>query len=364
MVITFFIKATTQNLANHKHLINHLYGVLVSKYLLFFTFVIATFSSQGSNLINDARIKDQKNCFSSIFTTYDSWRNFLEGKKKNRIESEADLLKSMSSFDSMFGANKFNQFKRNLSCRTFTYQVNGNEIYGYVIKPKHNAKKLPVLIYNRGGNGNLGGVIFGSMMHNLFPIANEGFVIIGTQYRGTFMKNSLVHEEFGGSDVKDVTALLNYIPNIEGADPQRIGMFGASRGGMQTHLALKELPNIKAIATIAGNSDLFKGLTYRPAMEKVYMHRIPNYQKNKVAELEKRSVLKWVSELSPDVPILLLHGSSDKRVSVNHSIDLADALLKNNIPHKLVIYPDDNHSLSQNKEQANKELVRWFLTYL
>ncbi|WP_415837718.1 alpha/beta hydrolase family protein, partial [Shewanella livingstonensis] len=234
----------------------------------------------------------------------------------------------------------------------------------YIIKPKINLEKLPVLVYNRGGNGNFGGVVFGSMMQNLFPIANEGFVIIGSQYRGTFTKNPSAHDEFGGSDVNDVTALLDYIPSIEGADEQRIGMYGASRGGMQTHLALKKTSKIKAIATIAGTTDLLKELDFRPAMEKVYANRIPYYDKNKVAELERRSVLKWVSELSPNIPILLLHGENDKRVSAKNSIELASALTKNSIPHKLIIYPNDNHGLMQNKEKANKELVSWFREYL
>lgn len=336
----------------------------MNKYLFIFILVFSSLSTQASNLIIDERIKDQKDCFRSQFITYDSWRSFMENKRKIKIKSEEKLLKAMSFFDLTFGKDQFNQYKSNLSCSTFKYQVDGHEVNGYVIKPNANAKKLPVLIYNRGGNGNFGGVVFGSMMHNLFPIANEGFVIIGTQYRGTFIKNAVAHDEFGGNDINDVIALLNFIPNIEGADPQRIGMYGASRGGMQTHMVLKQTQKIKAIATIAGNSDLLKGLVYRPAMEKVYKHRIPDYEKNKIKELEKRSVLKWVSELSPNVPILLLHGTNDKRVSVNHSIDLADALSKNNIPHKLVLYPDDNHGLRQNKEKAHRELISWFREYL
>ncbi|MEW6992595.1 alpha/beta hydrolase family protein [Colwelliaceae bacterium 6441] len=107
-----------------------------------------------------------------------------------------------------------------------------------------------------------------------------------------------------------------------------------------------------------------KGLEYRPEMEKVYKHRIPEYKSNKIAELEKRSVLKWVNDLSPNVPILLLHGTNDKRVSVNHSIDLAVALSSNNIPHKLVLYPEDDHGLMLNKKKADKELVSWFRKYL
>ena len=336
----------------------------MNKYLLIISLVISSFSTQAPNLINDERVKDQKSCFTWIFTDYASWRNGMEKKFQRKIKSEEKLNQALIRFDSRFGKEKFDFFKSNLSCSTFKYFVDGNTVSGYVIKPKLSKGKLPVLIYNRGGNGNFGGVVFGSMMHNLFPVANEGFIIIGSQYRGTFTKHSSAQDEFGGNDVNDVTALLDYIPSIEGADEQRIGMFGASRGGMQTHLAVKNSKSIKAIATIAGNSDLLKGLTYRPEMEKVFKHRIPEYEKNKVAELEKRSVLKWVADLSPNVPILLLHGTNDKRVSVNHSIDLADALSKNNIPHKLVLYPDDNHGLMRNKEKANKELVSWFREYL
>ena len=336
----------------------------MNKYLLIIFITISSFSTQASNLINDERVKEQKSCFTWIFTDYTSWRNGMEKKFKRKIKSEEKLNQALIRFDSRFGKEKFDFYQSNLSCSTFKYLVDGNTVNGYVIKPTLSKGKLPVLIYNRGGNGNFGGVVFGSMMHNLFPIANEGFVIIGSQYRGTFTKNSSAHDEFGGSDVNDVTALLDYIPSIEGADEQRIGMYGASRGGMQTHLAVKKVKNIKAIATIAGNSDLLKGLTYRPEMEKVFKHRIPDYEKNKVAELEKRSVLNWTTDLSPNIPILLLHGTNDKRVSVNHSIDLAALLKKNNIPHKLVLYSDDDHGLRKNKEKANKELVSWFREYL
>ena len=109
---------------------------------------------------------------------------------------------------------------------------------------------------------------------------------------------------------------------------------------------------------------MLKGLEYRPEMENVYKHRIPSYHEKKLESLAKRSVLTWVDKLSPNIPILLLHGTSDKRISVNHSIDFAYALAKNNIPHKLVIYPDDDHGLNANKEKSEQELVSWFRKYL
>ncbi|QYJ98392.1 prolyl oligopeptidase family serine peptidase [Shewanella alkalitolerans] len=336
----------------------------MKQYLLICTLFFSSFASNAEELIVDEKITEQLDCFRSIFSDYDTWRSFIESQRKKRIKSTEKLAKGMAQFDSMFGENKFNHYRQNLSCITFKYQVDGLDIDGYLIKPKSpNKKTLPVLVYNRGGNGSFGSVVFGSMMHNLFPIANEGFVIIGSQYRQSSSKDILL-DEFGGKDVNDVTELLKYIPKIKNADSNRIGMFGESRGGMQTFLAAKHSKFIKAIATIASPTDLLKELDFRPEMEKVFVHRIPNYEKNKIAELEKRSVLKWVDQLPHDVPILLLHGENDKRVSVNSSIELAAALSKSEIPHKLVVYPRDDHGLMNNKAAANEELVSWFKKYL
>lgn len=318
----------------------------------------------SAEIIKSDQIKNQTDCFGGEFSDYDSWLTFIEEKNAKKIKSEEQLKKVMAFFDSMFGKEMFDRYKATLSCRNFLYNVDGHLVNGYVIKPKSSKKKLPVLIYNRGGNGDYSGVVFASMMRNLFPIAAEGFIIIGSQYRGTQMPQSSVSDEFGGADVEDVISLLEFIPNIESADPERIGMYGASRGAMQTFLTLKKAKNIKAVATIAGNSDLLKGLDERPEMERVYKARIPNYEQDKVAELEKRSVLKWVDELPTHVPVLLMHGTNDKRVDVSHSKELAEALEKHNIPHKLVLFEGDNHTLLQNKEQSNKELVNWFHKHL
>ncbi|WP_342355302.1 alpha/beta hydrolase family protein [Pseudoalteromonas luteoviolacea] len=224
-------------------------------------------------------------------------------------------------------------------------------------------KPLPVLIYNRGGNGSFGTMVFGTMMNNLFPVADQGFVIIGSQYRRSNSKYKLL-DEFGGKDVNDVVALQKFIPAIVGADSSKVGMYGASRGSMQTFLALKKMNNIKAVASIAGVSDLLKGLEYRPEMENVYKKRIPLYEKNKTSELQKRSVLRWVDQLPSDVPVLLLHGTKDKRVSVNHSITLAKAFSKTGVPHKLVLYAGDSHGLRNNKAKSHKEIANWFKQHL
>lgn len=99
-------------------------------------------------------------------------------------------------------------------------------------------------------------------------------------------------------------------------------------------------------------------------MENVVIKRISNYKGNKVAELESRSVAKWIDKLPKQAPILLLHGDKDWRVNVEQSIQLAAALKKENHPHKLVVYPVGNHGLTKHRQEVNQELVTWFKKYL
>ncbi|KZN51965.1 S9 family peptidase [Pseudoalteromonas luteoviolacea] len=327
--------------------------------LILFIFLLFSFNSQATS----TDLKSVQSCYKGPFSQYSHWIDFMEKKFAKKGLNEQALQKRISHFQSMFSEQAFNDFKAHLTCETFIYQVKGQDVRGFVVKPINNKKKMPVIIYNRGGNGNYGAVVFGHLMRNVFPLAKEGFIIIGSQYRGTFSRNDTL-DQFGGADVADVTALMDILPNIEGADINRVGMYGVSRGAMQTHLAVKEMPAVKVIATQAGVVDLNKELEFRPAMEKVYKKRIPNYSAEKHAQLAKRSVMTWVDKLPKQTPILIMHGDKDKRVSVDNSIRFAKALAQHKVPHKLVVYQGDNHGLDLNREAAFSELSSWFHTYL
>ncbi len=133
---------------------------------------------------------------------------------------------------------------------------------------------------------------------------------------------------------------------------------------MQSYLAVKRLPNIKTLIAVAGVSDAHQALIERPNMEKVYKKRIPDYEVNIQQELDKRSVTKWAHELPSNMPIFLIHGEKDRRVNVGHSIRLATVLKILEHPHKLLVYPDDNHSLTQHRRRMMSEVVSWLDSYL
>jgi dipeptidyl aminopeptidase/acylaminoacyl peptidase len=323
-------------------------------------------SAFAQNILKHKDMSHQKNCYRGLFEEYDTWFEMIKKGNQRKAKTPEKLEVRLDHFKSTFSRTDFYKYKESIDCITFKYKVDDLIVDGYLIKPK-GQKHLPVLIYNRGGNGRYGSMVFGSMFNSLFPVAKDGFAIIGTQYRGALDNEVILgqYDEFGGKDVADVVKLIDFIPHIEDVNANRIGMYGSSRGGMQTFLALQKMPLVKAVAVNAGVTDLLQELEFRPAMENVYEIRIPNYATNKVAELEKRSVLKWADKLDKNVPILLQHGDQDKRVSVENAKWLSDSLTKLNHPHTLSIYKGEGHGWSSKiKPIAIKELTDWFHQHL
>ncbi len=326
-------------------------------------FFAVSFTSNASELLEHQDVHSSYSCFSGPFESYDAWRTLIETKKRNQGKGEAYIQQQLIEFEKLFPKDTFEGYRAQLDCEYFQYQVDGIDVFGYVIKPKGQTN-LPIVINNRGGNGNFGAVVMANMMETYFPLAEKGYAIIGSQYRGTFQANPIYKEEFGGVDVNDVLKIVQLSDFISGVDATKKAILGTSRGGMQTYLTLKHNKEIKVAAIIAGMSNLIQGLTERPEMENVYRNLIPNYESNKTQALKERSITFWLDDIGKNVPILLLHGEDDKRVSVNQSITLASMLEAREHPHQLIVFPDDDHYLSTSNKDAIDAIDKWFQSHL
>ncbi len=332
--------------------------------LFLFSFSTNSKSNIEPFFASEANIYDQATCFRKPFDTYDSWLDMMQKSMNKRAKTEVESNERLARFKSTFPSSSFNNFKATLDCITFKYKVGEEEVSGYLIRPKGN-EELPIIVYNRGGNGNYGAMVFGGLMNRLMPLAEKGFVIVGSQYRGTFQRGGLLKDEFGGADVEDVVSLVKKLKYLNYADINSIGMYGSSRGGMQSLLALKQLDDIiKSVALRAGNYDLKRDLSTRPEMEIVYKKRIPNYATQKDEQLRNRSALYWASEINDAIPVLLQHGDNDEKVNVYNSKALGEQFSETKRPYKLTIYDGDNHGLSNHRDEAFNELVHWFTKQL
>jgi len=242
------------------------------------------------------------------------------------------------------------------------YLSDGLKIKGLMAKPKKEGN-YPCIIYNRGGNRNFGSLVVAHGAMTLGKIAKEGYVVIASQYRGN--GGSEGTEEFGGSDVNDVLALIDALKEVPSADANNIGMYGWSRGGMMTYIALTQTDKIKAAVVGGAVSDARASIVDRPEMEtKVMAELIPNYSENKEAELDKRSAIKWADKFSKDVPILMLHGNADWRVKPEQSLNMALEFEKYRIPYRLIMFEGGDHGITEHREEVDMHIKEWFDKYL
>lgn len=273
-------------------------------------------------------------------------------KKRINLSEIPPVWKNISENDSLT-----EDFKHldNINFYVIIYKSDSLLVNGIIAEPKKEGK-FPVIIFNRGGNKEIGKIAKAKTLHSLIhstsKLVDTGYLVVASCYRE--------NDEFGGEDINDVLNLTETIKTIEKADANRIGLFGWSRGGMMTYLALKKSNKFKTAVVGNGPTDLEKLIIDRPEMESmVYAKLIPEYEQNKTQELKNRSVSFWVDELDKNASLLILCGTEDKRVNPDQAEEIAHKLTEINYDFKLEKVKTD-HKFSGQREVLNKILIDWF----
>jgi dipeptidyl aminopeptidase/acylaminoacyl peptidase len=107
---------------------------------------------------------------------------------------------------------------------------------------------------------------------------------------------------------------------------------------------------------IAGVTDLERNYTLRPELRKLHS-KLFNVDNN--TGLTNRSSILWVGKLKKQVPIMLIHGTNDDRVSPLDSIEMAGKLYKGKILFELHCYQGDDHLLANNYLDYMMRIKKW-----
>lgn len=253
-----------------------------------------------------------------------------------------------------------NEYKDTVECYRIRYLSDGLEVVGFILKPKQVDQKLPVIIYNRGGNREFG-KIDASKLKYLSYLSSNGYVVLASQYRGN--DGGQGKEEFGGNDINDVLNLIPMAESLPFIDSDRIIMLGYSRGGLMTYLAISKSTKIKAACVVGGVTDIIQLYNEREqGMKNVLIELIGGTPTDKEAEYKKRSVYYWPEKIN--APVLILHGEDDWRVQKSQAEKIANKLNELGKPYELVIYPKGSHGLTENKNDRDRRILEWFEKYI
>ncbi len=239
-------------------------------------------------------------------------------------------------------------------CHRVVYRSSGLRVAGYVLRPAAPGPH-PVLIWLRGGNRNFGKIEPVTLL-NLQWMADAGFIVVATQYRGA--DGGEGRDEFGGADVDDVMALLPLARSLPDADAERLYLLGGSRGAMQGTIALRRGLPVRAAAFRGGVFDLQALFAARKDGESGWREMIPNFDVDREGAVQRRSAVRWADELR--APVLFVHGRQDWRAPLKGATQLAAQLAKAGVDHKLVIYERDEHQLALHRPEWLQEVVNWF----
>jgi dipeptidyl aminopeptidase/acylaminoacyl peptidase len=233
-----------------------------------------------------------------------------------------------------------------------TYESDGFVVSGVLLEPKREGK-YPTIIFNRGGNRSYARMSVKRIISSsLAEMAARGYVVIASNYRE--------NDEYGGEDVNDVVHLISTLEEVEKADTQRIGMYGWSRGGMMTYLALAQTSRIKTAVIGNAPTDFFGIVADRPAVEEqILALYIPDYWEHRDEELKKRSVIYWPEQLNKGTRMLILCGTQDQRVNPQQAHNIAEKLNELNYDFELRKFETD-HSFLSKQEELRTLLFEWF----
>jgi dipeptidyl aminopeptidase/acylaminoacyl peptidase len=244
-----------------------------------------------------------------------------------------------------------------------TYNSDGLKVKGYMAYPADTSRRYPVIIWCRGGIGNAGLIDSFNARGMFGQLADWGYAVLASQYRGNGGGEG--KDEFGGSDLNDVLNLADAAKELPFTDTDKIGIEGWSRGGMMTYLALTKTKIFKAAAVTGGIADLKCNASESRFMRKLYQTVMGDYDSENFSDkCSSRSIVNFVHKMSKQTPLLIIHGTEDKRVLPRDSLDLSYKLLEHKIPFRLVMLENGDHFLKKHRKEVDRLRREWFHKYL
>jgi dipeptidyl aminopeptidase/acylaminoacyl peptidase len=223
----------------------------------------------------------------------------------------------------------------------------GLRIPGYLtLPPQGAAGKLPAIVYPHGGPYSRDSWGFDPVVQFL---ASRGYAVLQLNFRGSTGYGSEWYEAgwqgWGTVMHDDITAGARWLLAEGIADEKRMCIVGWSYGGFAALLgAVKEPALYRCAVSIAGVSDI---IDLQADWRFYYGGRAAMRELAGTDTEELKAISPKRNAAQIKVPVLLVHGTHDARVDVDHSRDMAKALARAKVPHELLIIEDGDHSLTR-----------------
>ncbi len=243
----------------------------------------------------------------------------------------------------------------------------GRSIEGLLTYPAgyQAGKRVPLLVVIHGGPAGvwLRTFIGSSSPYPVAAFASRGYAVLRPNVRGSSgYGREFRHAnkaDWGGGDYRDIMAGVDYLIGQGIADPERMGVMGWSYGGYMTSWVVTQTKRFRAASVGAGVTNLmsFTGTADIPSF-------VPDYFGGEYWHVFDRwkahSAMFNVRGIS--TPTLIQHGEADVRVPISQGYEFYNALKRQNVPVKMVVYPRQPHGVQEPKMMLDvmQRNVEWF----
>jgi dipeptidyl aminopeptidase/acylaminoacyl peptidase len=169
----------------------------------------------------------------------------------------------------------------------------------------------------------------------------------------------------GGAEWSDILAGIDMLVAAGVADPDRLGIEGASHGGFMAAWAVGQTDRFKAAMMLAGICDwgVLAGTGEYGSMDGVLAGSF-GWEGTGPHPHDLVSPISFASKVR--TPMLIVHGEDDTNVPFGQAVYFHRALSRYGAEHELVAYPREGHGLRERNHQRDLLLRTraWFDRYL
>jgi dipeptidyl aminopeptidase/acylaminoacyl peptidase len=245
----------------------------------------------------------------------------------------------------------------------------GKRIHSFVVRPPgfDSQKKYPLFVVMHGGPHNMWRDDF-VLRWNYHLLAQPGYVVLLTNYSGSTGFGEAFAQSIQGDPLEGPANEINEaadetIRRYAFVDGSRQAAGGASYGGHLANWLAVSTDRYKAIVSHAGLYDLKTQWTTSD---------IAYSRERNIGGPPWEPIPLW-REQSPfyrspklRTPLLVTAGERDFRVPVNNAIETWTVLQRQDVPSRLVVFPDENHWIlkGENSRYFYQEIRDWLAKYL
>ena len=246
----------------------------------------------------------------------------------------------------------------------------GKKIHNMLVLPPafDETKKYPLLVLMHGGAANMWRDAI-SLRWNYHLLAKPGYVLLMTNYTGSTGFGEKFGQDIQGDPLKgpaeEINEAADYaIKHYAYIDGTKQAAAGASYGGHLANWMEATTTRYKCIIGHAGEANLES--QWGTSDENYHRERTnlgPFWETKNKIWVEQSPVYHAASFKTPE---LLSVGEHDFRVPMNETLEMWAALQRQQVPSRLLVWPDENHWIlnAENSRYFYKEVADWLARWM